>query len=376
MRVRHSASLRPVLLSYFLLLLWAGLSLAAPVNPKIRHYYITAEEIDWDYAPMQWDNMQDKPLNETAAALYTVRTSTRIGSVYKKVRYRQYSDPDFYNPIVHDPMFGMMGPIIRAEAGDQVQVLFFNRASKPFSLHPHSTNWTDTHLPGTSVAPGAKFQYVWDIPSDFDFPVNQSSVLWTYLSRDDPARDLNSGLLGPIIIYQSGTLVLPTPGSMFEKPEGIDQEVITIMLTTDEGQSKYLVDSANAAGIDNTTLNRLTQDPDFLESNRMYHVNGYVYNNNAEIRVFYGERVRWYVVAFGLTDDDMHTAHWHGGTLLHRGHRVDVVDLTPVSFEVLDMIPDNEGQWLFHCHIASHFISGMTAFYEVEKPEYTGDEGW
>ncbi|KAF7720702.1 hephaestin-like 1 [Apophysomyces ossiformis] len=361
---------------YLVFFLNIQLSLSAPFEAKTRRYYITAEEIEWDYAPMKWDNMLDKPLNETRAGFYTVRSSDRIGSNYKKVAYRQYRDPDFRNPVPHDPSFGILGPIIRAEAGDRVHILFYNRASYPFSLHPHSTNWTSVELPGASVEPAGKFEYVWDIPFDFDFPANQSSVLWAYVSRSNPTRDLNSGLLGPIIIYQPGTLVYPTPGSMFEKPKGFDQEVLTVMLTTDENQSRYLMESANAAGIDNATLNRLMQDRDFLESNRMYHVNGYVYNNNAEIRVFYGQRVRWYIIAFGLAEDDMHTAHWHGGTVLNRGHRVDVVDLTPVSFEVLDMIPDNEGQWLFHCHVASHFIAGMTAFYEVEKQDYTGDEGW
>jgi hypothetical protein len=30
-----------------------------------------------------------------------------------------------------------MGPILRAEVGDVIQVFFWNRASKNFTIHPH-----------------------------------------------------------------------------------------------------------------------------------------------------------------------------------------------------------------------------------------------
>ncbi|CAO3587197.1 unnamed protein product [Absidia cylindrospora] len=154
-------------------------------------------------------------------------------------------------------------------------------------------------------------------------------------------------------------------------PDGV-QEVFTMMMTTDEGLSNYLPVTAAGLSMTEHTLEHLMRtDELFLESNRMYHINGYILNNNADLRVYYGKPVRWYILAFGLEDDDVHTAHWHGASLLYHGHRVDVVDLMPVSFEVLDMVPDNEGQWLFHCHVASHFDAGMTAFYQVEKLEYT-----
>ncbi|KAI8394176.1 Cupredoxin [Radiomyces spectabilis] len=369
----QSWSFRAVMLLFLVMLSCTSIA-AAPVR-KVRDYFITAEEIVWNYAPNQWDNFRDQPLTELPSALYTVKNETRIGSSYVKCVYRQYMDKEFTLPLTHDGSLGLLGPIIRAEAGDQIRVLFYNKATKPFSLHPHTATFTS--VPGQSIQPGNTYQYIWDVPADFTFPTNQSSVLWTYISRADPLADLNAGLLGPIVIYKAGTLAKPSPGSMFEKPQGIDQEIFTIMMTTDEGHSKYLIDSAAAAGIDEANLQHLTDtDPLFLESNRMYHINGYVYNNNEAIRLYYGHAVRWYLISFGLADDDVHTAHWHGATLLQHGHRVDVVDLMPVSFETLDLMPDNEGQWLFHCHVAQHFEAGMTAFYEVEKLEYTGDEGW
>lgn len=346
-------------------------------NQTVRHYFIAAEEEVWDYAPMHWDNFRDQPLSKAPSSLYTVyRPNKRIGSEYVKAVYRQYRDETFSSAIAHDSVLGHLGPIIRAEAGDQIRIVFLNKARYPHSLHPHQ-NTSSTGLPGESVLPNNTFTYVWDIPADYEFPENQSSVLWAYSSRSNPEGDVNAGLLGLVVIYKKGTLVYPSPGSMFQSPRGIDQEVFTIMTNTDENKSTYFTASAERKGISQQQIETLYQtDPLFYESNRMYHVNGYVYNNNKIINVVMGSRVRWYVLSFDVSDDDVHTAHWHGATVLHYGHRVDVVDLTPISFEVVDMVPDNEGQWLFHCHVASHFESGMTAFYQVENVVYTGDEGW
>ncbi|ORX56951.1 Cupredoxin [Hesseltinella vesiculosa] len=293
------------------------LLLIAHVEAIVRQYYIAAEEVDWEY----------------------------------------YTDRTFTNAIPHDPYLGLLGPIIRAEVGDRIKVDFMNRATKPYSLHPHTHLDKQPLLPGQKVAPGHGYHFVWDIPTTTKFPANQSSLLWVYLSKANAVADLHAGLIGPIVIYQQGYLTKTSPNSMFPSLAGGQvQEIFALMMTTDE--------------------NLLNEDEHFLESNRMYHINGFLYNNNPDLRMYYGKPTRWYVVSFGADEEDVHTAHWHGSTLLHHGHRVDVIDLTPTSFEVLDMMPDNEGQWLFHCHVVLHFDAGMTAFYQVEKLEYTGEEGW
>jgi hephaestin len=35
---------------------------------------------------------------------------------------------------------------------------------------------------------------------------------------------------------------------------------------------------------------------------------------------------------------------------------------------VADMVPDNPGTWLFHCHVTFHNAAGMAARYRVEAP--------
>jgi hephaestin len=78
-----------------------------------------------------------------------------------------------------------------------------------------------------------------------------------------------------------------------------------------------------------------------------------------------GQRVRWYVMAMG-TEVDVHTPHWHGNTLTVMGMRTDVVSLMPAQMVVADMVPDNPGTWLYHCHVADHIHAGMLSLYQVQ----------
>ncbi len=105
-------------------------------------------------------------------------------------------------------------------------------------------------------------------------------------------------------------------------------------------------------------------DDDFIESNLMHSINGYVFGNEPLITMHKGERVRWYVMSMG-TEVDLHTPHWHGNTVTVNGMRMDVVSLLPASMVVADMVPDNAGTWLFHCHVNDHITAGMLTRYQV-----------
>jgi hephaestin len=45
--------------------------------------------------------------------------------------------------------------------------------------------------------------------------------------------------------------------------------------------------------------------------------------------------------------------------------RMDMVMLTPAMSVVADMVPDNPGVWLFHCHMPGHFKAGMKTRFTV-----------
>ena len=61
----------------------------------------------------------------------------------------------------------------------------------------------------------------------------------------------------------------------------------------------------------------------------------------------------------------MHTAHWHGETAIAGHMLTDMIMLNPTMTMVADMVPDNVGIWLFHCHLPGHFKAGMRTRYQV-----------
>lgn len=68
---------------------------------------------------------------------YTKSGETRIGRKYTKVFYREYTDETFSKKKNHPDYLGFLGPILRAEVGETVEVVFKNMARRNYSVHPH-----------------------------------------------------------------------------------------------------------------------------------------------------------------------------------------------------------------------------------------------
>jgi FtsP/CotA-like multicopper oxidase with cupredoxin domain len=60
-------------------------------------------------------------------------------------------------------------------------------------------------------------------------------------------------------------------------------------------------------------------------------------------------------------------SHWHGKVVKINGTYTDVAELLPASMKSGDMLADNPGQWMYHCHVADHIIAGMTSLYTVHE---------
>ncbi|XP_025229015.1 hephaestin isoform X3 [Theropithecus gelada] len=119
-------------------------SMAHPVDlltGKVRQYFIEAHEIQWNYGPMGHDGSTGKNLREPGSISdkFFQKSSSRIGGTYWKVRYEAFQDETFQEKmqLEEDRHLGILGPVIRAEVGDTIQVVFYNRASQPFSMQPH-----------------------------------------------------------------------------------------------------------------------------------------------------------------------------------------------------------------------------------------------
>jgi hephaestin len=338
---------------------------------KTRTYYISADQVDWNYAPAGTNEITGKPFDDVADT-YVKTGPGRIGSTYEKCLYHGYTDGTFAHLKARAPedrYLGLLGPVIRAEVGDTIKVVFRNTCPFDASVHPHGVFYDKAsegapYNDGThgakkdddAVPTGGTHTYTWEVPPRAGpGPDDGSSVMWMYHSHTDEVSDTYAGLMGPIEITRRG--MARPDGS----PKDVDREIFALFSVMNENQSPFL--EAN--------IKRFAQPPapdpddeDFQESNLMHSINGYVFGNQPMITMHRGEHVRWYVMSMG-TEVDLHTPHWHGNTVTVNGMRMDVVSLLPATMVVADMVPDDAGIWLFHCHVNDHIRAGMLTRYKV-----------
>lgn len=76
------------------------------------------------------------------ASVFLKKGPQRIGSIYKKAVYKQYSESTYRTEITKPAWLGYLGPLIAAEQGDTVIVHLSNIAHRPYSIHPHGLNYS------------------------------------------------------------------------------------------------------------------------------------------------------------------------------------------------------------------------------------------
>ena len=341
-----------------------------------RLYYVAADEIEWDYAPKHHNLMMNMPLTPDQQ-LFVKTTSNTIGSKYKKVIYREYTDASFSQlkpRPASEQHLGLLGPLFRVEVDDTIKVVFKNNGSRPYSIHPHGVFYTKANEgaptnDGTpksdklddKVTPGQTFTYQWQVPPTAGpGPADTSSVVWVYHSHVKSIEDSNTGLIGAIVVTAKG--MAKPDGS----PKDVDREFINLYTVMNENESWMLENNVKTYINNHFNAPGDLEDEDFVEGNLMHMINGYLFANLPGLKMVEGEKVRWHLIALG-TEVDLHTPHWHGHTGLINGHRTDVVELLPASMKTLDMVVTNPGTWMYHCHVIDHIAAGMTALYHVDK---------
>jgi hypothetical protein len=344
---------------------------SVPTGGLTRRYFIRADEVVWNYAPRGRNLITGKPFG-VQENTYVATGPGRIGSTYLKCLYRQYTDASFTRLTPrsgNDAYLGLLGPVIRAEVGDTIKVQYRNSCRIPTSMHPHGVFYDKSsegapYSDGTSggakdddaVPTGGQHHYLWKVPPRAGpGPGDGSSVMWMYHSHTDEIGDTYAGLMGPMVITADGM------GRADGSPADVGQEVFSLFAVMNENNSPYLrVNVARYAGVPHAEAD----DEEFEESNLMHSINGYVYGNQPLVTLTKGKHVRWYLMSMG-TEVDLHTPHWHGNVVTVNGMRTDVVSLLPASMATADMVPDNPGIWLFHCHVNDHISAGMMTRYRV-----------
>lgn len=302
-------------------------------QPRTRTYYVAAQPEAWNYAPLGNDPVFGQALPSPWGD----------SLVYDKLRYIGYTSADFTTQIPQPADRGILGPEIRAVVGDTIKVEFFNQTDRPLSIHPHGVQYTPEnegaqYLPyrggGDRVPPGYKFTYTWEADErSGPAPGEPSSRVWLYHSHVMAEEEIYAGLVGTIVITD------PKHAREDATPDDVDKAFTTLWLIFDE----------NPADTPETER----------EPNLKHSINGLFFGNLTGLTMKLGQRVRWYLVALG-TEVDLHTPHWHGEKILLEGRTyTDVVELLPASMKTGDMIADNPGVWLLHCHVGDHMIAGM-----------------
>jgi hypothetical protein len=334
--LRPRALVVTALLASFVVIVPGCLAGSVPRFSKgtVRTYYIAAEDVSWDYAPSGNDLVDGTPI----PAPWTNRT------IWSKSRYIEYTDATFSKRKQQPEWLGILGPVIRATVGDTILVHFLNRSQNSHGIHPHGLRYDKDNEGaryvrsglGAEIPPGGRFTYRWlaDAGSG-PGPGDPSSVVWWYHPHVEPGRETNSGLLGPIIVTAADKA---RPDST---PKDVDREFVTMFMIFDEQQGK---------------------------NEGLFHtINGYIFGNLPGLVMKQGEKVRWYLLGMG-NEKDLHTPHWHGKTVTYARRHTDVIELLPASMTSADMVADNAGNWLFHCHVSDHMEAGMMATFTIIAP--------
>jgi len=312
--------------------------------PQTRSYFVAAEHVTWNYAPLNRDPVFDQPVPAPFGDQLE----------YEKIRYIQYTDASFTTQVPQPNWLGILGPIIRGVVGDTLKVTFVNRTDRHLSMHPHGVKYDKdsegaeygTAGLGAAIPPGERFTYTWEVDAGAGpAPGEPSSKVWLYHSHVNEVQDVLDGLVGPIVVTDAAKA--RSDGT----PNDVDKEFATLFLIFNENTA-----SAGHGGAQPATDAMTAEE---MEGNLKHAINGLIFGNLQGLEMNKGDRVRWYVIGLG-DEPDLHTPHWHGETAILDGRtRTDVVELLPASMHVADMITDNPGTWLFHCHVAGHIEAGM-----------------
>ncbi|XP_071298743.1 coagulation factor VIII isoform X2 [Agelaius tricolor] len=336
-------------------------------RPMTWTYYIAAEEMDWDYAPVK-----PASLDRNMSSLYLEPGPQRVGSKYKKVVFVEYEDAAFRKRKVSNQQDkGILGPVIKGEVGDQFKIVFRNLASRPYNIYPHGLTSVrpyyamrrsqEKDVKDIAIAPGKSFTYSWSLTTE-DGPTEADPRCLTrfYYSSINPVRDTASGLIGPLLICSKK--------SMDQRGNQIMSDNMKLVLFSvfDENHSWYLEENikrfcSDAAHVD-------TQDPQFYASNVMHTINGFVFDN-LQTKLCLNDVVYWYVLSVGAQTDFL-SIFFSGNTFKRNMVFEDVLTLFPFSGETVVMSLEKPGVWTLGCLNPDFRDRGMHAKFTVSQCQY------
>ncbi|KAG8521362.1 LOW QUALITY PROTEIN: Coagulation factor VIII, partial [Galemys pyrenaicus] len=356
------------------------LGLLPAARGATRRYHLGAVSLPWDYTQ---GDLQGGLHRSAHAAPSPAPGSSSL--VHKKTVFVEFTDHLFSTAKPRSPWMGLLGPTLRAEVSDTVVVTLKNMASHPVSLHAvgvsywkasEGTKYEDQtsqkEKDDDKVLPGESHTYVWQVLGNSGPMASDPPCLtYSYFSHVDLVKDLNSGLVGALLVCRAGTLAkesTPTPN-----------EFVLLFAVFAEGKSWY----------SNT-------DDSLVRAPEIHTINGYVNRSLPGMRgsasitkqdavswglappawaTFTGPTelllrpAYWHVLVMGTTPE-VHSIFLEGHTFLVRNHRQASLEISPVTFLTAQTVLTDLGQFLLFCHIPSHqhgTSAGMEAYVKVEN---------
>ncbi|XP_059912863.1 ferroxidase HEPHL1 isoform X2 [Gadus macrocephalus] len=362
------------------------LSPCARGAPRERVYYIGIIEDFWDYAPSGKNLINGKEIaDDEVSSIYLEQGPNRIGRMYKKAMFRQYTDASHTLQAQRPEWLGYLGPVIMAEVDEVIVVHLRNMASRNYSIHPHGVFYTKENEGALypdrtsgrmkhddSVPPGGDYTYRWEVRPEFGPTQNDANCLtWAYHSHVAAPMDIASGLVGALLTCKRGVLKEQVESQSMELGRNdVDQSFILMFNVVDESSSWYFEDNIKNFCSEPDTVDR--SDGDFEESNLMHAINGYMFGNMPDMTLCQHRPVSWHLFGMG-GEADLHSAYFHGNTVLERGHRTDVLSLFAATFITAQMVPLSLGRWPLSCQVNDHLMAGMQTSYTVKGCGDAGD---
>ncbi|XP_057285607.1 coagulation factor VIII isoform X1 [Pezoporus wallicus] len=328
---------------------------------RVRRYYIAAVETAWDYMHSDLLSVLQAPAGVSGHP-GPQPPLPGVPPQYRKAVFVEYPDASFTQPKPKPAWMGLLGPTIQAEVYDVVVITFKNLASRPYNLHAVGVSYwkasegagyeDETSQPekeGDRVDPGKTHTYVWEIPQNQGPTDGDSSCLThSYSSNTDSVKDINSGLIGALLVCRPGTLA--SGGN-----EDSHQEFVMLFAVFDEGKSWYSEPSSSAA-------------PQPVPHNRteLHTINGYINGSLPGLTLCLKKQVNWHVIGVG-TGAEVHSIFFEAHTFLVRSHRLSSLEISPATYLTAQIMPGTAGWFRMFCQIPSHQQAGMEAFVKVEE---------
>jgi FtsP/CotA-like multicopper oxidase with cupredoxin domain len=299
-------------------LAWTVPGAARVPEPALREFTLTAEEIPWELLPGT-----------------TVRGWAYNGQ--------------------------MPGPEIRVHEGDRVRITLRNDLPVGTTIHWHGVDVPPAMdgpvgLNQAAVEPGEAFVYEFTA-------TNPGSRM--YHSHADPTAQIALGLYGPLIIEPR----VPT--------RAYDREYTYMLNEWDLELTPDVAMGVVPRGPGDQLLRGGELGTD------LFLMNGHAHESIPPIELAEGDRVLIRLMNLGNLP---HAIHSHGhsfrivatdGNPVPAGMELvkDTVLIGPGERYDLELVGDNPGVWMFHCHMENHAANGMMTLIQYDGAAPTGPVG-